>query len=84
MDFLDYILWFVAIFAAIYGVLLLVLPRKTLIPTIKKQLEKKGNSDPTSTDVDKKLKSFRAMGLVCLIASAAVIYINLTGGILAF
>ena len=71
MDILDYLLWFVAIFAVAYGVLLLILPRKTLTPTIKKQLQSKGNSNPSSEDIGKKLRFFRLMGLVCLAAGAA-------------
>jgi len=84
MDMIDYLLWFVAIFAVVYGALLLVLPRKTLTPIIKKQLQNKGNSSPTSEDVDKKLRMFRVMGIACLVAGAALFYINLTGGIFAF
>jgi len=84
MDMIDYLLWFVAIFAVVYGALLLVLPRKTLIPIIKKQLQNKGNSNPASEDVDKKLRMFRVMGIVCLVAGAVLFYINLTGGIFAF
>lgn len=81
---MDFILWLVAIFALIYGVLLLALPGKKLTPIIIKQLNNKGNSDPTSEDVDKKLKLFRIMGFVCIVAGAALSYINLTGGIFAF
>ena len=84
MDILDYLLWFIAIFAVVYGALLLILPRNTLTPTIKKQLQSKGNNSPTSEDIDKKLRFFRLMGLVCLLAGAVLFYINLTGGIFAF
>jgi len=81
MDFIDYFFWFVAFFAVAYGVLLLVLPKKALIPTIKKQLNKKGNNDPSDEEVAKKLKTFRLMGLVCIVASAVLFYIQFTGGI---
>ena len=84
MGFIDYFLWFFAIFAAIYGVLLLVLPKNKLVPVIKKQLQNKGNSAPTDEDVNKRLKMFRIMGIICIVASAVLIYINLTGGIFAF
>ncbi|MCL2367928.1 MAG: hypothetical protein FWC72_02935 [Oscillospiraceae bacterium] len=84
MDFLDYFLWFFAIFAVIYGILLLVVPKNTYVPIIKKQLVKKGNSNPTEEDVDKKLRSFRMYGIVCIVASGLLFYILLTGGIFGY
>jgi len=84
MGFLDYFFWFVAIFAAVYGIFLLVAPKKTLIAAVKKQLAKKGNNDPTDEEVAKKLKMFRICGVVCIVASGILFALLLTGGIFAF
>jgi len=84
MDFLDYFFWGFAVFAVIYGLLLLIVPKRTYVPVIEKQLSKKGNSNPTSEDVDKKLKQFRIYGIVCIAASGLLFYLLLTGGIFAF
>ena len=78
---LDFLFWFIAIFAAIYGVWLLVAPKNALMPVFKKQLEKKGVANPTDEDLAKKLKQFRIYGIVCLVASAVLFYIQLTGGV---
>ena len=84
MEFLDYFFWFVAIFAAVYGIFLLAAPKKTLISAIKKQLAKKGNNEPTDEDVAKKLKLFRICGVVCILASGVLFALLLTGGIFDF
>jgi len=84
MEFLDTFFWFFAIFALVYGALLLILPRTMLIPTIKKQLVKKGNSAPSEEEVDKKLKQFRIYGVVCIVAAGVLFALLLTGGIFAF
>ena len=84
MEILDYFFWFVAIFAAIYGALLLVIPKKTYVPIIEKQLIKKGNSNPTDEDIDKKMRIFRICGVICLVASGLLFYILLTGGVFGY
>ena len=84
MEFLDYFFWFFAIFAVIYGFLLIVLPKNLLLPTIKKQLLKKGISEPTEEDLSKKLKLFRLMGVVCIVSAGVLFGLLLTGGIFAF
>jgi len=78
---MDFLIWFIAIFAAVYGIFLLVLPKDKLIVGLKKQLEAKGNSNPTDEELSKKLKQFRIWGIVGIIASGVLIYIQLTGGI---
>ena len=78
---MNFLLWFIAIFAAIYGGGLLVMPKSKLMPTIKKQLASKGNNEPSEEELDKKLKFFRMMGIVCLIGCAAMLGIIFTGGI---
>jgi len=84
MEFIDYFFWFVAVFAALYGIFLLVAKKKTLLPGIKKQLAKKGNSDPTDEDLAKKLKIFRICGVVCILASGVLFALLFTGGIFTF
>jgi len=83
MDFLDMFFWIFAVFAVVYGILLLVLPKKTLIPVIEKQLEKKGGaSEVTAENVEKKVKMFRICGVICIVASGVLFWIQATGGIL--
>jgi len=78
---IDFLLWFIAIFALVYGIFLLVCPKDKLIVGIKKQLANKGNNNPTEEELNKKLKLFRIMGIVCIVASGLLTYIQLTGGI---
>jgi len=84
MDFFDYFFWFFAFFAVVYGILLLVVPKKTYAPIIRKQLVKKGNSNPTEEDIAKRLRSFRIYGIVCIVASGLLFYIMLTGGVFGY
>jgi len=78
---MDFIFWFVAVFALLYGILLLALPKARLAPVLEKQLIQKGNSNPTEEDIAKKLKQFRIYGVVCLAASGVLTALLLTGGI---
>ena len=84
MEFLDYFFWAFAIFALIYGLLLLVIPRRLYVPIIKKQLSEKGNKDPSSEDLNKRLKQFRIYGIVCILAGGVLFALLLSGGIFAF
>jgi len=81
MEFLDYFFWGFAVFALIYGIGLLIGPQSAFIPTIKKQLVKKGHIVPSDEDVDKRLKQFRIWGVVCIAASGVLVALLLTGGI---
>jgi len=84
MEFLDNFLWFFGIFAVIYGILLIVIPKNIYAPIIEKQLIKKGNGNPTDEDIDKRLKLFRRLGVVCIAAGGVLFYLLLTGGVFAF
>jgi len=84
MEYLDYFLWFFAAFAVLYGILLLAIPKRRLLPVLHKQLLKKKNSEPSSEDVTKKLKQFRIYGVVCIVAGGVLFTLLLTGGIFAF
>jgi len=77
----DLLLWIIAIFALGWGVMLLVLPKDKLMPALRGQLQKKGNSNPTEEDLEKKFKSFKLMGFVCIGAGIVLVIIMLTGGI---
>jgi len=81
MGFLDVFLWVFAVFAIAYGIGLLVLPEDKLMPTIKKQLLKKGNSNPSEEELKQKLKTFRILGGVCIGAGLVLVLIQATGGI---
>jgi len=83
MQILDILLWLVAIFSVLQGVFLLASPKKALTPTIKKQLLKKGNENPTDQEMDEKVKQFRLWGLLSLVAGALLLYLLLTGGVFA-
>lgn len=81
MDFLDYFLWFFAAFAVVYGLFLLLARKKSLLNGIRQQFERKGNSSPTEEEIDKKLKLFRILGIVCIISGGVLFFIQFTGGI---
>ena len=81
MDFLDYFFWFFAVFAVVYGLFLLLAPKSTLRPGIKKQLLKKSDVEPTEEELDKKLKQFRLWGIACIVSGGLLFYIQFTGGI---
>ena len=81
MDFLNSFLWGFATFAVLYGLFLLFMPKNLLLPGIKKQLEKKGNPNPSDEDLEKRFKLFRTLGIVCILAGAVLFIIMFTGGI---
>ena len=80
-EFLSYVLMVVAAFAIYQGIYLLSASPQKLLPTIKKQLLKKENSEPTEEELDKKVKQYRMWGVVSLAAGGILIALILTGGI---
>jgi len=81
MDIFDYFLWAFAVFTALYGISLLAMPKKMLLPEIRKQFAAKGNAEPSNEEIDAKFKQLRRYGVVCIVLSVGLLGFLLRGGI---
>ena len=83
MEMFDYFFWAFAVFMALYGISILAMPKRSLIPGIKNQLAKKGNQNPTDEEIEAKFKQLRVYGIVCVLLSVIFLAFLLRGGLFA-